>query len=826
MRVTPGTRLGPYEILAPLGAGGMGEVYRARDSRLGRDVALKVLPEAVASRPDRLARFEREARTIAALNHPSIVTLHSIEEHDGVRLLTMELVEGESLDRLVAPGGLPPARVGEIALALAEALVVAHEKGIVHRDLKPGNVMVTPDGRVKVLDFGLAKLAADEGDAASETLTAAPAAAPLTQAGQVMGTVPYMAPEQLRGEPVDGRTDLFALGVILYELIAGRRPFEGKSASDTISSILRDPPPPLASARGDVPPDLGRIVARCLEKDPEHRFQTAKDARSELRLLQREASRASDGALAPGRGGSGASAAAPESRRLRRRRLAGRWLRVLAIVAAIFLARSIWFSGRREAPPPPAVPAAPAVASIAVLPFADLSPRHDQEYFADGMSEELLNVLARLRDVRVAARTSSFSFKGKEVQIPEVGRQLHVDHVLEGSVRKAGDRYRITAQLVQTSDGFQIWSETFDLDLGDVFAVQDRIAQAVVRELRVALGGARGGPEADTAIRSEIAAAATGRGSNAEAYRLFMQGRFFYDRFNESDMAKAIDLLGRATTLDPTSAVAWAALSRARMAQASWGWAPAGADGFARARAAAERALSLEPDLAEGHVALGWVALWHDWDWAAAEASYRRAEELAPGNADVLHAVAGAYSAIGNLSEAIALDRRAVALDPLSVPALRNLASHAYEAGDLAAAEEALARALELGPENGFLPYGLGLVRLAQGRAADALASFEKVPVDYYRLQGTALARHALGDRAGSDAALRRLIAEHGKESLYQIAQVYAYRGEADRAFDWLDRAYRARDPGLAEVKVEPFFRGLRDDRRWAAFLKRMGFAA
>ncbi|HET9950598.1 MAG TPA: protein kinase [Candidatus Eisenbacteria bacterium] len=822
MSLKTGTRLGAYEILAPLGAGGMGEVYRARDHRLGRDVAVKVLPEAVAASAERLARLEREAKTVASLNHPNIVTLHSIEESDGVRFLTMELVEGESLDLLVARGGLPVPRLLELAIPIADALAAAHEKGIVHRDLKPANVMVSKDGRVKVLDFGLAKpAAAGEQDATADAATLTVKGFQSVE-GHVMGTIPYMAPEQLRGEPLDARTDLFPLGVILYELTTGRRPFDGRTEADLASSILRDIPPPMAAERDDLPADLVRIVGRCLEKNPENRFQTAKDVRNELRLVE----------AAVASGGGALAYARPSTARLSTPgRRAPRWLAPALVIVAVAVAIGgyrVWESSRAGKPTPPESPAsatAPAeYASVAVLPFVDLSPAKDQEYFADGISEELLNVLAQLKGVRVAARTSSFSFKGKEVQIPEVGRQLHVAHVLEGSVRKEGKRYRITAQLIQASDGFHVWSETFDLVIDDVFSVQDRIAQAVVKELRTALEGTKGAGAAAGLNPADVQAAASGRGTNPEAYRLYLQGRFFYDRFNEGDMAKAIDFFRRAVALDPENALAWAGLSRAHMAQASWGWATSADEGFARAREAAERSLKLEPDLAEGYVALGWVNLWHDWNWSLADSSYQRALALAPGNADVLHAVSGAFASLGRLDQAIDLDRRAAALDPLSVSALRNLGAHAYQAGRLAEADSALKKAMELGPENGFLPYGTGLVRIAQGRAAEARALFERVPVDYFRLHGLVLSRFLERDRAGSDAALRELIEKHRENALFQIAGAYAFRGETDRAFEWLEKAYARRDPGLAEVKIDPLFRSLRGDPRWGVFLKKMGF--
>src|SRR5689334_5129860 len=462
MAIVAGTRLGNFEILAPLGAGGMGEVYRARDTRLKRDVAIKVLPETVASSPERLARFEREATTVAGLNHPNIVVLHSIEQAGGTRFLTMELVDGSSLGDAITPGGLPAARVIELGIAMSDALVAAHEKGVVHRDLKPANVMLTRDGRVKVLDFGLAKLAEAESD--PNLTQAATVASPLSSGGQIIGTVPYMAPEQIRGETVDARADVFALGIVLYELATGKRPFAGETHMDVGHAILREQPRPLSSLRADVPSDLDRIVNRCLEKNPRERFQTALDVANELRGLRKQLER------------SGSSVSAR--------------------------------------------PAADKVASIAVLPFANRSASADDEYFSDGLADELLNVLAKIQGLRVTARTSSFHFKGKDATIAEVGNALNVATVLEGSVRKAGNRVRISVQLVKAPEGYQLWSETYDRTLEDIFAVQDDIAQSVVKELRTKLLGETPDSDASGQARADVSQAARGRGADPEAMRL------------------------------------------------------------------------------------------------------------------------------------------------------------------------------------------------------------------------------------------------------------------------------------------------------------------
>ncbi len=503
MRLSSGTRLGTYQISGPLGAGGMGEVYRARDTRLGREVAVKILSGEVTSTSDRLARFEREARTVAGLNHPNIVTLFSVEEEEGVRFLTMELVEGQSLDRVVTPGGLPLSRVLELAIPMANALIAAHERGVVHRDLKPGNVMVTHDGWVKVLDFGLAKVAAEPGDGPSQGATiGATMEAPISGEGQVLGTVPYMAPEQIRGEAIDARADLFALGIILYELATGRRPFTGTTSADVSSAILRDAPVPVISLRGDLPRDLNRIVSRCLEKHPRDRFQTARDVYNELRYIEKE--------LAMGM-------ASPPS--------------PLPASAAYLPAPAAPppSGGPSSAPPRTPAPVSSGssasglgssvmpghdIPSIAVLPFVNRSRGEEDEYFSDGLADELLNVLTKIRGLRVAARASSFQFKGKNEDLAVIGEKLNVATLLDGSVRKSGNRVRISVQLVKAADRVQLWSETYDRSLEDIFAVQDDIAQSVVKELRTTLLGEAPDSDASGLARAEVAAAAKGHGQS------------------------------------------------------------------------------------------------------------------------------------------------------------------------------------------------------------------------------------------------------------------------------------------------------------------------
>ena len=462
--------------------------------------------------------------------------------------------------------------------------------------------------------------------------------------------------------------------------------------------------------------------------------------------------------------------------------------------------------------------------SIAVLPFINMSRDEENEYFADGLSEELLNVLAKIRGLRVASRTSAFFFKGKDIDIPTVAQKLNVATILEGSVRKSGKRVRITTQLIQVATDSHLWSETYDRELEDIFAVQDDIAQSVVKELRAALLGEGLGAVADAKAKAEVQAAAAGRADNPEAYRLYLQGRYFIDRMTQADVARGVDYFRQAIALDPEFALAWTGLSQAYHVQAGYGWAPV-SEGFERARDAANRALALAPDLAEGHVCLGHVLEGYDWDWKAANAEYQRAFALAPGNADVLRAVAGMTRIFVGPDAGIDLLRKAAALDPLSSSAQRILGLRCFLAGRLDEAEAALDASIDLNAKAGLVHCFLCATRLAQGRATEALELAEREVLPDFRLLGIALAQHTLGHKQESDAAMAQLIERHGNEAAYQIAEACAWRGEIDRAFEWLERAYTQRDPGLAMTSSDPFFQPLQGDPRWAPFLKKMGFA-
>jgi TolB-like protein/Flp pilus assembly protein TadD/predicted Ser/Thr protein kinase len=785
-----GETLSHYRVLRKLGGGGMGVVYEAEDTRLGRHVALKLLPDELQSDAKALERFEREARAASALDHPHICTIHEIAEDKGHTFIVMELLEGTTLKSGIGGRPMDVERVLELGVQIADALDAAHGKGIVHRDIKPANIFVTARGEAKLLDFGLAKQAPGAGPVDTEEPTARRPEG-LTRAGTTVGTVAYMSPEQARGRELDARTDLFSFGAVLYEMATGRLAFRGDCPAEVFDAILNREPTPPVRLNPEVPPRLEEIIAKAMEKDRTLRYQSASEMRADLQRLRRDTT-------------SGRVTAALSRRPSRRVAWvgAGAAALVLALLAGLWLGREAKRGGSQAGAPGMA-----AIPSIAVMPFVDMSAGRDQEYFADGLAEELLNALARIPELRVAARTSSFQFKGKNEDLRVIGQKLNVGVLLEGSVRKAGRHVRITAQLVKVADGFHLWSETYDRELDDIFAVQDDIARSVSSALKVRLLGteALSGPS---------------RGP-AEAYNLYLQGRYFLERGSREDLEKAISCHEQALRLDPGYAPAWAGLAGAHRLQASWGYIPTH-DGFGKARREVEEALKLDPNLAGAQAELGQIRAEYDWDWVGADAALKRALELEPGNAIALRGAAFLAAALGRFDEAVRLDQRVVELDPLSTAGHFNLGYHALFAGRLAEAEAALRKALELNPEDTGSHNILGQVLLMHSNAAAALEQMEREKLPSGRRLGLALAYHALGRKKEADAALAEFIEKDNQGGDYNIAEVHAFRGEVDLAFAWLERAYTHRDPGLILMRGDPLLTSLRGDPRYAAFLKKM----
>jgi len=787
-----GETLSHYRIVGKLGGGGMGIVYEAQDLSLERRVALKLLPAELRSDTQALERFQREARAASALNHPNICVVHDIGEDDGRPFMVMELMEGQALKDVIGGKPMQTERVLELAAQIADAIEAAHAKGIVHRDIKPVNIFVTSRGQAKVLDFGLAK---QSGKRRSIDTAQPTASLPdgLTGSGTILGTVAYMSPEQARGKELDPRTDLFSFGAVLYEMATGALPFPGDSNGEVLEGIFSRQPTAPVRLNGQVPAELERIIAKAMEKDKPLRYQSAAQMRADLQRLRRDLTT-----------GQVAAAGAPRATSRPMRRAV--WMGAAAGILVLALAGAFWL-GRRRPEGGSQAPTVSATPSIAVLPFADLSPGKDQEYFTDGLTEELLNALAKIPELRVTGRTSSFQFKGRNEDLRVIGQKLNVATLLEGSVRKAGSHVRITAQLVKVADGFHLWSESYDRELEDIFAVQDDIARSVASALKVRLLGAKAGKPVP----------------NAEAYNLVLQARHLLQRASEENRHDAQGLLEEVIERDPKYAEAWVDLAVVHVRRYEQAHTVAAREEALREQETAlQRALDLDPDMADAHSRLARVQRLR-WDFAAAERSIERALELAPGSAGVVASAAGFASTFGRFDEAIALQKRAQEIDPMSLSGLYNLAFRCLAAGRVPEAEDALKKLLELNPNDYGAHSLLGDAHLLQGRAEAALAEYEKERADpSASLAGRAMAQHHRGDRAASDAALRELVARYGDQAK-QIAEVHAYRGEVDQAFTWLDRAYQRRDSDLAYLKPSPFLRRLHGDPRWRGLLNKIG---
>lgn len=763
---------GRFELLREIGRGGYGIVYEARDLELGRAVAFKALLP--GERPDVSEhRLLGEAEAAARLSHPNIVAIHDVGRTEYGPYLILELLRGVTLQRRLGTAPLPLRDALRIALEIAKGLAHAHRHGVVHRDLTPENVFLCDDGQVKLLDLGMASL--------------------FGRKKVVGGTPAYMAPEQWTGAPEDERTDVFAMGVVLYRMLANELPFpsaDGLPAGRPRSAPALKPP---------VDPELAALVHRMLAWDP---LERPRDAGKVLGRLRAQA------LPPPGRARRAAAARAEPARW---RRQARRVLRPAAItvgLAALLVAGTL---GLRAAWPGPGEDrAAPEVASIAVLPFVDLSPGKDQEYLADGIAEEILNALANVEGLHVPGRTSSFYFKHREAKLSEIGRELQVATVLEGSVQREGHRIRVSAQVVDVRGGFQLWSGVYDREPTDIFAVQDEIARAVVRELRVLLPGA-----------------ASRHLTRPEAYDEYLLARHLFDRGTPEGFQGATAALDRALAIDPGYASAWAWLSITVLSSAPFLSSPEEVDrAEARAVAAAERAVALAPDLAESWSARGWVRTALTWDWAGARSDFERALAIRPRDPDILLRQGRLLAASGRLPQAIAAAQRVLEIDPLHAWAWTFLAMYYDGDGQPTQARAAAARALEIAPQQAYALRELGIADLLLGEPGAALAVFEHQGWGVIRLAGTAVAQHDLGHEREARAALAALRERYGDGEPYEVALVYAWLGDTDAAFDWLGRAAQ-REGGMSRLAMrsiafEPLLRKVRGDPRYAALLREM----
>ncbi len=740
-----GKTISHYKILEKLGGGGMGLVYKAEDTKLKRTVALKFLPPELTRDPEAKQRFIQEAQAASSLDHPNICTIHEIDEtEDGQMFICMACYEGEALNEKIKRGSLKMEDAINIIIQAAEGLAKAHSKGIVHRDIKPANIFITEDRQVKILDFGLAKLAGQKR---------------ITRFGTTVGTATYMSPEQARGEEVDHRTDIWSLGVVLYEMLTRQLPFKGENWEAVLYSIINEEPQqPLGYLRSDVSESLQLIVQKMLNKEGRERYKDMETLITELESINLK----SDNRTSP-------------------------------II--------------EEDKPS---------SSIAILPFLDMSPEKDQEYFCDGIAEELINSLTRIKGVRVVAQTSAFSFKEKNIDIREIGRKLNVKILLKGSVQKAGKRLRITAQLVNVTEGYYLWSEKFDRDMEDIFTIQDEISLAIVNNLKVKL------------LRGEKAKLMKHYTEDLEAHNLYMWGRFFWNKRTEEGLRKAIEYFEKTIDKNPNYALAYAGLADSYFILCDYYYVPP-KDVYQKAKEAVLKALEIDNTLAEAHTSLAMITF-RQWDWEGAEREFKRVFELSPNYATAHHWYALFLMYMSRIDEAIEEIKRAQKLDPLSLIINRNVAWVFYFARRYDKAVEGLKKTLELDPNFILTNASLGKVYLHMSMYEEALREIQKEKDIIGRFDPQVetwrgIAYECLGRTGEAKQVLDSLLEQARKTYIPPIllANLYFALGEMDEGFNCLNKGYEEHDNTILEIKADPGFDSIRSDPRFIALLKKMG---
>jgi serine/threonine-protein kinase len=790
-----GRQLGSYRIVSLIGLGGMGEVYQAHDTNLGRDVAIKVLPQAFLDDPDRSARFQREARILASLNHPNIATIYGLEQCDGVNYLVMELVPGQTLAERINVGPMKIEEAIRIAGQIAEALETAHEKGVIHRDLKPANVKVTPEGRVKVLDFGLAKAFAND---SRLDLSNAPTLTGLaSEEGRILGTLAYMSPEQARGKPVDKRTDNWAFGCVLYELLSGKKAFRGETPTDTLVAVL-EREPDWQALPSSTPAKIRDLLCRCLQKESQRRLRDLGDARIEIE----------DSVIAS------TIAARPASplRPLRRKAVVPTILAAGLLILAGLLV-GLDFQGWRGRLFGDG--ASINIQSLAVLPLENFSRDPDQEYFADGMTEALITDLSKISALRVISRTSAMQYKGSKKSLPQIAKELQVDGVVEGSVERSGDRVRITAQLIQAANDKHLWAESYDRDLHDVLSLQEKVAQQIASEVRVKL------------TPQEQKGLTRGSPTNPEAYQLYLQGRYHWNRGTEQELKKSVEYYQQALTKDANYALAYAGLADAYSGFSDFYLAPRQV--MPQAKKAAIKALEIDDTLAGAHTSLASININYDWDWSGAEREVQRAIELNPNSADAHSTYAVYLGRVGRMREFAVEIRRAEELDPLS-PAIYRAGEVGYLLGrQYDRAVEQAQKAIEVQPDYFLAHTWLGVTYAQMGRLPEAVAEAEKGA----QLTDSPLVHAFLGytyAAAGKKAEARKIAEELAAKRAqryvcpYEIGTIHLALGDRDEAFLWYEKAYEERSVCVPLMKFDPRLDAVHADPRYQDLIRRVGF--
>ncbi len=806
MTFAAGTFLGRYEIRSPLGAGGMGEIYLAWDTQLERTIALKILPAEVASDQRRMRRFIQEAKAASALNHPNILTIYEIGQTGSAHFIATEFIDGETLRASLASSTrMEIGRALDIATQVASALAAAHATGIVHRDIKPENIMLRRDGYVKVLDFGLAKLTAKSSarptvDSDASTLIA-------TEPGLVLGTAPYMSPEQARGLELDARTDIFSIGVVLYEMVAGRRPFDGATISDLIVSILERKPAALATYGREIPETLEWIVSKAMRKEREERYQTAKDMAIDLRSLEQRLEIDAELGRSKHSGTGGGTASADNGAR--------------AAAQTVKRPEQISDLSRTETPVRKRR-SRQVIDSLAILPLVNASGDPNAEYLSDGITESIINSLSQIPKLRVMARSTVFRYKGREVDPQTVARELGVRAVLTGRVMPLGDRIVIGTELVDAADGSQLWGEQYKRSVLDIFAVQEEISREISEKLRLKLTGAE---------KKRLTKRYT---ENTEAYHLYLKGRYYENKFfNEAALRRAIECFQQAIERDPAYALAYAGLADCYLRLSTFNVAPS-KEGFAKARAAVLKALEIDDTLAEAHTSLARIKSSFDWDWPAAEEEFKRAIELNPNSATAHHLYGRHLLVVGRFDEAALEIRRASELDPLSLLINVDLSAPLFLARHYDRAIESLRKSLEMDPNFALAHFRLGGAYESKGMYEEAIAEYQRVielsgsSTDRSSMSANLALAYAASGRGDQARDILDRLKEQSQQpyvSPFDIAAIHVALGEKDQAFEWLEKAYEARTPDLRFLKVTQWMDSLRSDPRFADLLRRVGFA-
>jgi len=790
-----GRTIGRYQILELLGAGGMGEVYLAQDKHLLRKVALKTLPGYLTRDEELVRRFQREARSVSALNHPNILTIHEIGEVDSCHFMVTEFIEGETLRQRLTRGPLKIEPALDIGSQVASALCAAHQVGITHRDIKPENIMLREDGIVKVLDFGLAKLTERKGDDSEATTLFH------TKQGTVLGTAHYMSPEQARGLPLDARTDIFSFGVVLYEMVTGETPFAGETTTDVLASILTVEPPPLSSSQPEVPPELDQITSKALGKAREERYQDIRELLSHLQKLKQRLEFEATNPIMPGRNTSSAEYVVATIRRHRTSVAAA--IAIFLLITTLGIAYSFFNTKAR------------AIDSLAVLPFVNSTADPNSEYLSDGITESIIYSTSKLPRLRVIPSSSVFRFKGKGIDPQIAGHELGVTAVMTGRVNQHGDDLLISAELIAVRDNSLLWGQQYTRKLADLLTVQEEIAREISERLRTRL---------TIEEQKQFSKRYTG---DVQAYQLYLKGRYYWNKRTRDGYKKATQQFEQAIEKDPSYALAYAGIADCYNVLSSYGIASP-RESIPKGEAAARRALEIDGDLAEAHTSLAYVKYQYEWDWAGGESEFRRALELNPNYSTAHQWYALELAGMGRMTDALREINRAQELDPLSLIANVNAGWIFYHARQYDRALEQIRKSLDMDPTFARGHWAISEPLEQQQKYQEATTELEKAR----QIDETPIMLALLGHLyavTGKTSDARRIVTQLNALSKqayvdpYFLAEIHTALGDRDQAFQELEKAYEQRSSWLVWLKVEPKFDSIHDDARYTSLLKRIG---